>query len=358
MISQRTRRLEYVRWIAAAWIGWGSVSAIEVVACMKAAGFQDRWTALFFTLLAGWLVFAAAAPGVSWLSQRFPLGSGNWRNLPIHIGAAMVLGLSYPAWSAVLEWALQPQANPRSFRAAFLIAMYLRFHMGIIIYAVIIVVRNAIDSIRRLAQRAAETARLEAELTNTQLDALRRQMEPRVLFNTLDGVAELVQENRNDEAVAMIAGLSDLLRRLLDAPAGQLVPLAEEISFLESYLEIQSLRLSERPRVTVDIPRSIYAALVPPLILQHLVENAIVLGGLEPGEIHLSARQAEGTVSIRIRNPLPPPTSADLAENPVTRLSSIRDRMAALYGDVCGFDLLSWDACVDAILTVPLRLEA
>jgi hypothetical protein len=353
-----SRRLEYVRWIAAVWIIWGSVSAIEVVACMKAAGFQDRWTVLFFTLLAGWLVFAAAAPGVWWLSRRFPVSSGNWRNLPIHIGAAMILGVSYPVWSAVLEWTFQPQVNPRSFGAAFLIAMYLRFHLGIIIYAVIIVVRNAIDSIRRLAQRAAETAQLEAELAKTQLDALRRQMEPRVLFNTLDGVAELVEENRNDEAVARIAGLSDLLRRLLDAPVTELVPLAEEISFLESYLEIQSLRLSDRPRVTVDVPRSIYAALVPPLLLQPLVENAIVPEGSEPGEIHLSAREAEGTVSIRIRNPLPPPASADLAEDSGARISNIRDRLGALYGGVCGFDLCSWEAGVEVILTVPLRLEA
>lgn len=352
-----SRRLEYMRWIAAVWMIWGSVSAIEVVACMKAAGFQDRWTVLFFTLLAGWLVFAAAAPAVVWLSRHFPVSSGNWRNLPIHIVAAVILGVSYPAWSAVLEWTFQPQVNPRSFGAAFLIDMYLRFHMGIIIYAVIIVVRNAIDSIRRLAQRDAETAQLEAELAKTQLDALRRQLEPRVLFNTLDGVAELVEENRNDEAVAMIAGLSDLLRRLLDAPARRLVPLAEEISFLESYLEIQSLRLGDRPRVTVDVPRSIYATLVPPLLLQPLVEIAFAPGGPELGEIHLSVREAEGTVSIRIRNPLPPRASADLAENPAARISNIRDRLAALYGDVCGFDLCSWEAGVEAIFTVPLRLE-
>jgi two-component system LytT family sensor kinase len=342
------------------WAILGTVSAIQVVAGMKAEGMHHHWTALFITTLADWLVPAFAAPGVLWLTHSFPVGRGQWRTLPIHIVAAVVLAVAFPAWSAVLEWAFGPLASPRSFSASFIVAMFSRFHIGIVIYAVTVVVSSAIDSIHWLAQRDAEAARLERELTTAQLEGLRRQLEPHFLLNTLNGIAGLVGDNRNDEAVAMTAGLGDLLRRLLEDSGRQLVPLAEEISFLETYMEIQSMRFGASLKVTMDVPHEIYAALVPPLILQPLLENAIMHGAgaqAEGGEIHVMVREAEGRVSIRIRN-RGPARLADDAERAGAGIPGMRDRLSALYGGICGLDLRSWEAGVEAILTVPYRIES
>ena len=104
----------------------------------------------------------------------------------------------------------------------FFTTVYMQFHTGIIIYAATVAIGNTVDSIRRLAHREAEAARLTGELSKAQLDALRRQLEPHFLFNTLNGISGLVREKRNDAAVQMIAGLSDLLRRVLEIPAGNL----------------------------------------------------------------------------------------------------------------------------------------
>jgi two-component system LytT family sensor kinase len=239
--------------------------------------------------------------------------------------------------------------------------MFLRFHTGIIIYAVIMVVSNAVDSIRRLAQRDAEAAGLEAELARTQLEATCRQLEPQFLFNALNGIASLVSENRNDEAVARIAGLGDLLRRFLENSGRPLVPLAEELSFFESYLEIQSMRFGTRLKVIMDIPYEMYGALVPFLILQPLMEYTIRHGAHTAeavGEIHVIARESAGTVSLRFRNSgFALPYAGDAGD--AGGISTARDRLATLYGSTYRLELRNGEhAGTEAILTIPYKVEA
>jgi LytS/YehU family sensor histidine kinase len=157
----------------------------------------------------------------------------------VHLAAALGISVGRIAWSAALEWAIHPLAQSRpTYRYVFLTMVYMHFHTGLIIYGATVAIDNIIGSIQRLAHREAEAARLAGELSKAQLNALRRQLEPHFLFNTLNGISGLVREKRNDAAVEMIAGLSDLLRRVLEDSGRQLVPLAEEVSFLESYLDL------------------------------------------------------------------------------------------------------------------------
>jgi sensor histidine kinase YesM len=153
------------------------------------------------------------------------------------------------------------------------------------------------------------------------MDVLRRQLEPHFLFNTLNGISGLVRERQNNAAVDMIAGLSCLLRRALEDSGTQLVPLAEEVSFQESYIGLQSMRLGDRLQVTLDIPVELYAALVPQLLLQPLVENAIVHGIgklVDGGQIRLTARESKGTLSIYLYNDGPALALAGEATEPVS----------------------------------------
>src|SRR6202042_3263101 len=124
---------------------------------------------------------------------------------------------------------------------------------GLILYSAILAVSYVLDSRSRLAYQQTETARLNEQLSKAQLDALRRQIEPHFLFNTLNAVAGLVREQRNDAAVSMIAGLSDFLRRVLEDSTLQQVPLEEEMEFAHKYLEIQKVRFAERLQLRVDV---------------------------------------------------------------------------------------------------------
>jgi sensor histidine kinase YesM len=161
----------------------------------------------------------------------------------------------------------------------------------------------------------------------------------------------------------MIAGLSDLLRRVLEDSGRQLVPLAEEVSFLESYIELQAMRFGDRLKVTVDIPLELYAALVPQLVLQPLVENAIVhgIGKLEEGgEIRVTARESEGTLSIYLYSDGPALSLLEResvgSDRTGVGLSNTRGRLVTLYGAGSSVELRNGDqAGVEAIIKVPYR---
>jgi two-component system LytT family sensor kinase len=346
-------------WIAIVWLAVGIITATQVVLGMAALGMRHNWVSLFFTTAAAWLIWVVATPVILSLSRRFPLvRDGNWRNFAVHLAAALAISVARIAWSAALEWAVNPLADyPRpSFRVEFLTMVYMQFHTGLIIYGATVAIDNIMDSIRRLARREAEAARLEGELSKAQLDALRRQLEPHFLFNTLSAISGLVRDN--EAAVEMIAGLSDLLRRVFENSGRQLVPLAEEVSFLESYVKLQTMRFGDRLKVTVNIPLELYGALVPQLVLQPLVENAIIHGIgklVEGGEIRVTARESEGMLSIYLYNDGPPLLLTGGNRTGVG-LSNTRGRLVKLYGAGSSVELRNGDrAGVETTLKFPYR---
>lgn len=351
-------------WIALAWLAIGIITAAQVVFGTAALGMRSNRVSLFLVTAAAWLFWAGATPLILSLSRRFPLVSArHWSNLAIHLAAALVISAARIAWSAALEWAVNPflQRNP-SYRRMFLTMLYMQFHTGLIIYGATAAVDTIIDSIRRLARRDAEAAQLASELSKAQLDALRRQIEPHFLFNTLNGISALVREKQNAAAVDMIAGLSTLLRRVLEDSGRQLVPLADEVSFLESYIDLQTMRLGDRLKVTVDIPIDLYAALVPQLLLQPLVENAIQHGIgqlIEGGEIRVQASESEGILSICLYNDCPALALPAGSGRTGVGLSNARGRLVTLYGAQATVELRNCDHTgVETIVKVPYRTAA
>ncbi len=195
-----------------------------------------------------------------------------------HVAACASIGLIFAAWTTWLEVLLNPYAissAPSPFAHLWFDKFYNGILSSLILYAVILAVSYVLDSRVRLAYQQTETARLNEQLSKTQLNALRQQIEPHFLFNTLNAVSGLVREGRNDAAVSMIAALSDFLRRVLDDSTRQQVPLGEEMEFAQKYLDIQKVRFAERLQLSVDVPKELYPAQVPSLILQPMVENAV-----------------------------------------------------------------------------------
>src|SRR6266699_542151 len=191
-----------------------------------------------------------------------------------------------------------------------------------------------------MVRQQTETARLNEQLSKAQLDSLRRQIEPHFLFNTLNAIAGLVRERRNDAAVSMIAGLSDFLRRVVEDSNRQEVPLGEEMEFLQKYLDIQKVRFAERLELNLDIPKELFDAQVPSLILQPMVENAVKHGiakRVHGGAIRISAFRSNGRLTLSVYND-GPKLSADWDKaGSGIGISNVRTRLQGLYGD--GFDI-------------------
>ncbi len=168
------------------------------------------------------------------------------------------------------------------------------------------------------------------------LQALRYQLNPHFLFNTLNAISTLVTERKNADAERMIARLSDFLRLTIDQGTGVEVPLAEEMDFVRRYLDIQQIRFGERLTVDLDVDPGTLSACVPPLLLQPLIENAVRHGIMpreEGGTLTVEARRVGDRLHLRVRDDGPgPPPDADAAESQGIGLANVRERLDALYG--------------------------
>jgi two-component system LytT family sensor kinase len=195
------------------------------------------------------------------------------------------------------------------------------------------------------------------------LQALRMQLHPHFLFNTLNGIAGLVRDQKNKQAVDMIAGLSDLLRYTLENAGKQEVPLREELDFLELYLDIQQMRFSDRLAVRMEVAPETLDALVPSLILQPLVENAVrhgVAGRASAGTVGVTAELEYGLLRIKVYDDGPglredwtPESGGGIG------LANTRARLEQLYGVRHGFTVRNRErGGVEATLAIPLRLAS
>jgi two-component system LytT family sensor kinase len=348
-------------WIASIWFGIGLLDATQTVFVMRAEGMHHAWVSLFMTLLLSWLPWALATPFVLRLGRRNPpMQLRPFSTWGTHFVSCFLIGLVSAAWLASLEELLNPWAKVPA-REPFVHFWLHKFYNGLlsylILYGTILVVSYMLDSRERLALQQTESARLNAQLSKAQLNALRRQMEPHFLFNTLNAIAGLVRQERNDAAVNMIAGLSDLLRRVLEDSNRQEVPLGEEMEFLERYLDIQKVRFAERLQLSVDVPRELFRAQVPSLILQPMVENAVKHGiakRVQGGAIRITAFRSNGRLTLRVYND-GPALPADLEKNGSgIGIANVRTRLQSLYGDGFEFSMRNQDpGGVEVSVSVP-----
>jgi two-component system, LytTR family, sensor kinase len=324
-------------WAGAICGGLGVFEATQTVVAMRAAGMHHAWMALFITVLLGWFPWAVAAPLVLRLARKYPLFHGTSVGAWVrHAGAWMAIGVGAALWDAAIESRLNPYV-PDFSSPAFLTLWRDKFSgqllSTLVLYGVILMVGWMLESRERLARQQMEAAQLNEQLAKAQLSALRQQIEPHFLFNTLNTIAGLVREGRNDGAVDMIAGLSDLLRRTLQTTNRQQVELREELEIVKKYLEIEKARFAERLQVHVDVPEELAGAQVPSLILQPIVENAVKHGiakRVQGGAIEISAARANGSLTVRVTND--GPGFAAEWERKGIGLENVRERLASLYG--------------------------
>ena len=307
-------------------------------------GAPVSWSFALQRSLADWYVFALLSLPVLWLARRFQFHATNWgRALPLHLVSGAVFSIAWMAVRALLEqWQTRHEMQPVPFSAAFDRALVATFFFNLLIYSGIVLVQHAFGYYSKFNERELHAAALEARLAQARLQALQMQLNPHFLFNTLNAITSLM--HRDVEAAdRMIARLSDLLRYTLDSTGVQEVPLRQELEFLDRYLEIQQTRFGDRLTVRREVDAATLDALVPNLVLQPLVENALQHGiapHARPGLLVLRAARRDRQLELEVRD-----NGDGLNAGPRQRegvgVANTRARLQELYGSAQSMELIN-----------------
>jgi two-component system, LytTR family, sensor kinase len=276
-------------------------------------------------------------PVVVWMTRRYPLEWGTWvRNLPKHAGALVVGAIYATSFMWGTRVLLFPifGLGPYDY-GAMPVRYFMEFPIQAMGYAIVV-------SLTQLYDRQTRATQLEKTLARAQLHNLRLQLQPHFLFNTLNTISSVMYE---DVRVAdrMIARLSDLLRVSLEQGAAQEVTLEREIEFLVLYVETMKARFEERLNVKIEADAQTRSAMVPPLLLQPLVENSI-RHGADPlssvVDVRVSARRENGTLFLEVRDHGPGmAVSGPAALRKGIGLANTAERLERLYGGSDSVDL-------------------
>jgi sensor histidine kinase YesM len=313
-----------------------------------------------------WLFWALLTPIVALLARRFRLDTRRWTAVLIHMAAAVVLSLIHLSLTGVLYYRTHTRGLPQIPNALTQIERFIDGYLilDLLAYGAIVGCCWAFDFYRRfrVEERAAaalqvRAARLESSMNQAKLDALRMELNPHFLFNTLNAISGLVRRSENAAAVSMLARLGDLLRATLDRDAGQEVPLETELDFLAGYLEIERIRFHDRLSVEMDVDPAALSALVPTKILQPLVENAVRHGIAPlpgPGRDSVGAHRENGRLVLVVRD-----TGGGFSTNGAGRwgvgLSNTRSRLEQLYGGEASLVIGDGESGGTVSVTLPCR---
>jgi sensor histidine kinase YesM len=311
-----------------------------------------------------WYPWAFLTVGILWMARRRNLErEGMKRWILGHFGTCVVVALIY---FTVYAWFLSGQKSVMDgstfvFGNVFKKLIIFYFHVTLVIYWAIVLAHLGWGYYQQSRERELQASALATELVRTRLEVLRMQLNPHFLFNTLHTISALIHENP-DDADRIVARLSELLRVSLEQSDSQEVPLRQELDFLERYLQIEQTRFQDRLAVEMQVESGLDDILVPSLILQPLVENAI-RHGIEPredtGRVKIAARRLDGMLELKVSDNGPGLPESEVAPSREgVGLSNTRSRLSHLYGANHQFELTpASGGGLEARLLIPCRTE-
>jgi two-component system LytT family sensor kinase len=229
-----------------------------------------------------------------------------------------------------------------------------------LIYGGVLAVAAGIDYARRYRDRDLRASQLETQLERARLETLQMQLQPHFLFNALNAIAMLVRRDRRQEAVDVIVGFGELLRYVLDESGTMDVALEEELRFVRRYLDIERVRLGERLTVQIDVAAGVERAVVPNLLLQPLVENALkhsIAVRPEGGTVRITAARIADLLRIEVENDGPGlPAGWTMAQSTGIGLRNLNERVTAFFGGAGRFSIANGrERGVLAVVEIPFR---
>lgn len=364
--QNRTFRRALIRFVA--WTTMGLFMFSQGIVQSRFSNDPNPW----WHHLTGWLVgvwvWFGYTPLVLWLGQRYPLERRVWlRRTVLHTTFASFVAIAQLATEAAILSRLGVfPLYMSTFVGAFFFLVILAFHQGILTYWTVLGLQQGFAWYRRYEERQQEALRLELrssqlerQLVQAHLGALKMQLQPHFLFNTLNAIMVLVRQQKGREAEEMLGRLSDLLRCVLEDVDSQEIPLRRELEYLQLYLSIEQVRFQDRLRVEISAAPEVMDAAVPHMILQPIVENAIRHGigrSSTAGRLQISACLVEGRLELRVLDDGPGLILTAPTQSRGIGLANTRARLEQLYGDAARLTVENAaDGGVAATIVLPCR---
>lgn len=318
--------------VSVAWVVPALLAALQAFAQHRLGNWDGQLSRILLFEFGDWLLYGALTPIVFYLARRFPLERGHLATrLTLHLAAAWFNCALWAAGGTLLRlavWPGQEQLTARGYVGWFFTSL----PFGVAVYFAVLGIEHGIFYFREARERETQAARLSAQLAEARLSALRMQMKPHFLLNSLNAILVLVRDKDHATATRVLEELGEVLRQVLRTERPEMVPLAEEIDFLRRYLAIEQVRFSDRLRIRFQVDPSVESAVVPDFILQPLVENALRHGiaeSTEAGLLAISARREGDDLILSVEDDGP-----GFTEGPTRGLglSNTRERLEVLYG--------------------------
>ncbi len=343
-------RYRWLRWLFGfcVWTLLGFSFALSTYLGALQDGVHISWKRTISGYLADFYLWGLLSPLIFKLARRFELREHFPRNLLIHATISVVLSFVVLSAAAPLVWYF---GYPNFARSPTLLALYRNnafsiyyFHQGLTIYWTTLVVAHALRYYRGLREGEARAGKLAAQLAQAQLQALKMQIHPHFLFNTLNSISALLHKDI-EVADRMIARLGDFLRLTLKRSDAQTIDFGQELEFLKCYLDIEHTRFQDRLIVEMEVETKALDVKVPNLILQPIVENAIRHGIARqtvPGRITIRAFKKEDRLIMQVEDNGPGLRTNHNPNGTLSGgigLSNTRARLEQFYGEDYGFEI-------------------
>ncbi len=288
-------------------------------------------------------LWALATPLVLWLARRYRIDRSNWvRRLGQHFLFSLGLTIALLATHFVIYMLLIGRA---SYITPFRLTNYLYFNLDrwLLVYWFILLMRHAFNYYNSYRKGELKASQLQTQLVESQLEALKMQVQPHFLFNTLHSISALLSKD-TEGARKMITRLGDFLRLTLENSGSMEVTLQQEIEFLNGYLEIERIRFKDRLTTEIQVDPQVLDVRVPNLILQPIVENAMrhAVGNSTSGHVAVIAAPVNGVVRIEVKDNGPGiqgDRTLEARRGKGLGLANTRARLFGLYGDTARFEL-------------------
>jgi signal transduction histidine kinase len=336
----------------------GALTYVQGVLAGRPPGWQE-----VFWQANEWLILGALTPLVYFLARRFPLRPPLiGRHLLAHAAGALLLCIGWATAGASLRWLLgigPTQITRTQHLTGWLLTT---IPWGTFMYFTTLGCVYAFAYFVEAKEREAQTARLGAQVAEARLGALRMQLHPHFLFNSLNAITVLVRDQDTRAAGRMLELLSDVLRQVLRADQSHEVTLGDELGFLQRYLAIEEVRFSDRLQVRFDVDDDLLDAAVPEFLLQPLVENALrhgIANRADSGLVEVSARRDGESLVLTVVDNGPGPQAISRNDGNGLGLANIRERLTTLYGTRARLELSARPARegggTHAVVTIPYR---
>jgi two-component system, LytTR family, sensor kinase len=313
------------------------------------------WWRYLLAWLLGAYLWALFTPVILWLGRRFSIERRNWLR---RIALQLLLSAGFSALLLGLEDLLDSRLHllpsaTNDFRGVFAQSLVRGFHGGVLNYWIVLGLQWGVLYYHRYRERSQEVlqiqlraSELQSQLVSARLNALKMQLQPHFLFNTLNAITVLVRQQRSRDAEQMLGHLSDLLRGVLEDVDTQQVSLHRELEYLRLYLSIEQVRFADRLQVEIAADPAAQEAAVPQLILQPLVENAVRHGigrSSSAGRVFIQASRIDGVVEVRVEDDGPGLSANSPPEDKGIGLANTRARLRQLYGEDASLEIENGD---------------